>query len=208
MPNGTPAPQVSSRVLDLDALFGAPLVSVIEADVRAAREFARFITDYGFVGGGESPQTPGTHLGELRTVTFTYKRPGPTGGLEDAIVEIPVLSLVPLPLLQVTDAEFAFNVRILDTDLGDLGAPPPLVERPQAEADAAGAGQPSAPQRTRVRAMLAQAQPDAPQSGNGRRSEMDANMSVKISMKQSDVPAGIGALLNLMGQSIHARSQS
>jgi hypothetical protein len=208
MPNGTPDPPVSSRVLDLDAIFSTPLVSVIEADVRAAREFARFISDFGFVGGAEAPETPGTHLGELRTVSFTYKRPSSTGTLEDAIVEIPVLSLVPLPLLQVMDAEFAFNVRILDTDLGDPGAPPPLIERPKTEADAAGATLPPAPQRPRVRAMLAQAQPDTPSDGSGRRSEMDANMSVKISMKQSDVPAGISALLNLMAQSINARSQS
>jgi Protein of unknown function (DUF2589) len=208
MANGSQPPAVSSRVLDLDKLFGAPLVSVIEADVLASREFARFITEYGFVGVTDGAQPSGTHLGELRTVSFSYKRPTGNGSLEDAVVEIPVLSLIPLPLLQVTDAEFAFNVRILDTDPGGPGTPPPLVEPPKSDADAAQATPLPPPQRPRVRAMLAQAQPDAPADGGARRSEMDANMSVKIAMKQSDVPAGIGALLNLMGQSIHARSQA
>lgn len=203
-----PAPVVSSRVLELGSLFAAPLVSVIEADVLAAKEFTRFLYDFGFVtDGSEQPQGGGDHLGALRTVSFTYKRPGPNGTLEDAVVQIPLLSLVPLPLLQVTDAEFTFNVRVLESESSTLGAPPPLLERP------GGAPTPTesasgVAARPRIRAMLAQSPTDSPAQSGKRQSELDANMAVKLSMRQADVPAGISALLNLMSQSIHSRSES
>jgi hypothetical protein len=192
------APNVSSRVQDLGVLFSAPLVSVIEADVLASREFANFIRDYGFISSDDGS---GSHFGALRTVTFTYNRPG-ANGLEEAVVEIPLLSLVPLPLLQVMDAEFTFNVRVLESDT-TLGAPPPLV---------GGSDQPAqspSSQAPRVRAMLAQAPSSSgTTSGAQSRSELDANMAVRLSMKQADVPAGISALLNVMSQSIHSRSSN
>lgn len=189
---------VSSRVQELGSLFAMPLVSVIEADVLAAKTFTNFLYDFGFVGDPEHAGADGS-LGALRTVSFTYHRPTTTGTLEEAVVEIPLLSLVPLPLLQVTDAEFTFNVRVLESESGSIGPPPPLLE-----SDAVPPGPVPQP---KVRAMLAQAppqqNPDAPAS---RQSDLDANMSVKLNMRQADVPAGISALLNLMGQSIHSRS--
>lgn len=192
---------VSSRVVELGALFAMPLVSVIEADVLAAKEFTRFLYDFGFVSDPTKAPDP-DHLGALRTVTFSYKRPSANGGLEDAVVEIPLLSLVPLPLLQVTDAEFTFNVRVLESEKSGLGAPPALVSQPQEGASDATAST----DRPRIHAMLAQNAPDAPE-GAKRQSDLDANMSVKLSMRQADVPAGISSLLNLMSQSIHSRNQ-
>lgn len=191
-------PILSSRVLDLGSLFAAPLVSVIEADVLAAQEFTRFLKEFGFID--DSGSGTDQHLGKLKTVTFTYKRPNPNGTLDDAVVEIPLLSLVPLPLLQVTEADFQFNVRILETETGGPTAPPPLLNAAQANQEQA-----PAEQRPRVRAMLAQAPAPAADGDSGqRRNELDANMAVKLSMKQADVPAGISALLNLMSQSINS----
>lgn len=205
MPNDPQTP-VSSRVLELGSLFAMPLVSVIEADVLAAKEFTRFLYDFGFVDD-PTKQDANSHLGSLRTVTFSYKRPGANGSLEDAVVEIPLLSLVPLPLLQVTDAEFSFNVRVLETETAALGAPPPLLPQ-SAEAAQPAESAPTA-SSPKVRAMLAQAPAaDATSETNKRQSQLDANMAVKLSMRQADVPAGISALLNLMSQSINSRSQS
>ena len=194
--------QVSSRVLDLGSIFAAPLVSVIKADVLAAREFTGFLSSFGFVndGNGES----GTHLGALKTVTFSYKRPGPNGELQDAVVEIPLLSLVPLPLLQVTDAEFTFNVHVLESDSGALGAPPPLVTPPALRGQEGGENAPQPPPAPQVRAMLAPAPPATTSDRPSSQRSLDANMTVKLAMKQADVPAGISALLQLMGEAVNS----
>jgi hypothetical protein len=196
-----PAP-VSSRVLDLGSLFAAPLVSVIRADVLAAREFTKFLTSFGFEDDGTSAD--GKHLGALRTVTFSYKRPAADGTLQDAIVEIPVLSLVPLPLLQVTDAEFNFNVHVLESDNTALGEAPPLLRAPEPESAERGngSGSAAATQPPVVRAMLAPAPTKGERDGTQR--SLDANMVVKLAMKQADVPAGISTLLQLMNQAVNS----
>jgi hypothetical protein len=199
--------EVSSRVLELGALFAAPLVSVIEADVLAAREFANFLFEFGFVQDGSSTDAPETrHLGSLRTVTFAYKSPGPNGALQDSVMEIPLLSLVPLPLLQVTDAEFAFQVRVLESQTDALGAAPPLLNAPQALAADGTPAAPSSPQvsKPRIRAMLASGPSPSSTQSHSSQNSLDANMSVKLSMKQADVPAGISAMLQLMGQAVNS----
>lgn len=192
--------QVSSRVLDLGEIFAAPLVAVIKADVLASREFTGFISSFGFESDANSG-SEGTHLGALKTVTFSYKRPGPGGVLEDAVVEIPLLSLVPLPLLQVTDAEFNFNVHVLESDSGALGEPPPLVNPPQELRVQNESAKPQAPQ---VRAMLAPAPAPATADRSSGQRSLDANMTVKLAMKQADVPAGISALLQLMSEAVNS----
>jgi len=204
MPNEPQSPQVGSRVLSLENLFAAPLVSVIEADVLAARKFAGFISDFGFAPNGEqsSSANESMNFGRLRTVSFSYRRPGAGGELQDAVVEIPLLSLVPLPLLQVTEADFTFNVHVLESNADELGDAPPLLRTPAKSDDGEEQAAPKAA-APRMRAMLSSAS-RAPSSGagSGRSSELDANMSVKLSMKQADVPGGLSAMLQVMSQSI------
>src|SRR4051794_35936461 len=92
-----------ATVFSLQDLIAAPVVALLDADAHAARRFADFLGDYGFGADGA-----------LRTFTFHYSRTTPSGQSEVVSVAIPAIALIPLPALQVKDAQFRFGVRILD----------------------------------------------------------------------------------------------
>ncbi len=98
-------------VVDLQDIFAAPILAVIKANVAAAREFVAFMQAVGF---DRSSSDPNQMWGNLSMVTFSYEEA--RGGLEPPIkrlYSVPVLSLIPLPLLEVKDASFEYGVRLI-----------------------------------------------------------------------------------------------
>ncbi len=198
------------QVVDLQYLFAAPLVAVIEADVLAAKEFVKFIKDEGFEkehpgsGPAREPGSDVEDLGRLRTVVFFYQRLDSRGHKEWVEVSVPLLSLFPLPLLQVSHADFDFDVRIFDAvqerrpeNPADLTRDPDHKERSPRSLK---------PDRYRFRAMLARRGPETTRTDLA--PHLDANMRVKVAMRQADVPAGIATLLNVMGEAVHGAQKA
>jgi len=235
-----------TRLLDLRDLIAGPLVAVVDADVHAARAFQRFLLDAAFepVGDGADGDELGSteggdakagalradveallgaapgnrRLGPLRTFTFSYrKRDSATGALRMHVVKVPVITLLPLPLLQVSRADFDFHVSVLGASDGDGGDPPiaraggltaERTARPGTDAVPSGDGA-AAPR------LLASVAPTSPTLGGraggtggapGGRASLDANMRVKVAMRQADMPGGLGALLNVLNGSVEALS--
>ena len=64
---------VQRQVADLRDFISAPILALVDADIKVAKRFVRFIEQYGFekfVSGKYE-----NYLGRLKTVTFRYKRP-------------------------------------------------------------------------------------------------------------------------------------
>ncbi|HSG41337.1 MAG TPA: DUF2589 domain-containing protein [Thermoanaerobaculia bacterium] len=160
-------------LVDLSSLLAAPLIGLAEADFATARAAARLIEDQAFVADEEGPGDDG-HLGTLRTVSFV--RPE-TPGAERSLVRIPALSLVPLPLLQIAEAELRMDVRLV---------------RPSSGEDSSASGQP------RWDAMLA---PRTRSGRRGRGSLSGSNIALKVRVRQADLPAGVATLLQVAGHS-------
>lgn len=189
-------PQDSAQpvtVVPLQEVFAAPIRAVIQADFMAAEQFVEYIRHFGFEPGTQA-QANGGSFGSLRMVSFDYQRPGPSGRPETASVRIPALSLVPLPLLHVEQAEFRFGVRLLQAleppkrreRLGLLGDPPES------------AGKPAEP--VRWQAVVA----DEPRDGqptNPVAPQLQANVRAMVQVRRADIPAGIATLLALMSES-------
>jgi hypothetical protein len=195
-----PTNQTFGQVVDLASLIGAPLVAVIEADSMTAVKFLKFIERYGFeqIDPSDVVQPSIVPFGRLKTVEFTYVQRSLDGSQETVTMSIPLLSLVPLPLLQISDAEFEFDIRVVDA-VSEDDSFPPLNGTPTTPTDTATVS-PIAPEVThRFRAMLARRAPNA-QSETA--PTLDANMVVKVNMQRADVPAGIAALLNTMGEAV------
>ena len=207
----------SIDVAPLEALLTAPLHAVISADFSAARHFAAYLEEYGFEQGPAGPESadddvasdaaPGDggdalaahhardHLGRLRMVSFRYHEAGPGGVPQPVVVKLPWLSLVPLPLMQVQEADFRFGVRLLG------GVDAPDERRPLSVLRAPGDGSPDPdPRRLRWRAMMADRAPGE-ERGDTAAPHRQVNLEVNVRMRQSDVPAGITHLLALMGAS-------
>lgn len=192
----------NQQTFELHEIFSAPLLATIEADFKAANQYMKFVQEYGFesVSEAETPDVatnhPGAKFGRLRMVNFWYNRRNPKTGKDEYVnIQIPALSLIPLPLLQVDDAEFYFNVHIYPRKSFQSNKPsqPPSLLRESSTVT--NASENSLP-KPRFMATL----PALSGQKNGEIVSTTTNMKVKIKMKQADLPTGIANLMVILSQ--------
>ena len=80
------------------------MLALLESEWQAAQATLDFVTSVGFNGNEEED-----NYGEVRTIRFHYEEPN-TGQRKE--IEVPVLSLVPIPYLKVAEAEFDFGMNL------------------------------------------------------------------------------------------------
>jgi hypothetical protein len=99
--------------LDFANLIGGPLNALIEAQTKAALTTSNFIKAVGFtpeIKDGDGKVTGG---GEIRNVSFRYKKQDPKDGeTKDYELTVPFLTMVPIPYIRVDTAEIEFNAKI------------------------------------------------------------------------------------------------
>jgi hypothetical protein len=198
--------------MHLYELLGAPLVAVIQAEAQAAQTSAEFIRRIGFdsvalptpaeTGADPSMLQEGGQLGQLRMASFVHPISGVDGKVRNHQTQIPVLSLFPLPLLQVKYGEFDFAVRIIEhsTAQAESGGDPQGGQAPPGIGDDAASSDFLSSHRVGMKAAVARQT-----SSEERRTEMQ--MKIKIRMEQADLPSGITKLLNLMDRSVNSSLQ-
>jgi len=98
-------------ITNLYEMIGAPMVAMIQGETLAAQATAEFIETVGFVASS-NPQAD--EFGKLRMVTFSYQKQDINGQAEIVEMQLPVLSLIPIPLLHIAEAEIEFGVKITD----------------------------------------------------------------------------------------------
>lgn len=171
--------QRNSQVMDLKQLIAAPLIATLEADAMTTASYVDFLREVAFESDGKKD------LGKLKTFTFQYYQSDKSGKTLKA-VEIPVISLIPIPLLQIKEATFDFDIKILDsiTETGEQ----------QFSFDEDTASPQENDGKTSIRAALA---PQSGKSSQTKESSLSANMKVQVIMQQADMPAGLANLLSL-----------
>jgi hypothetical protein len=194
-----------NTALSLYQLIGAPLHALIDAESQAAEATANFIERVGFkrppppvdraaepAEGAPPPDRQPPPLpeerdefGNLRMVTFRYQRPGAEGP-RTLRVDVPLLSLLPIPALQIKDARLEFFVKIVDVESRGLTRPARSQLAP-VETQAA--------ERIDFKAVVGRG--DVAQHRS-----LDMRMKLLINVEQADIPAGLAKLFNLMEQNI------
>lgn len=192
------------EAMHLYQLIGAPLLAVVQAEAQAAQVSAEYIQRTGFDQpegvdesdtGAQGAKKDLLHnagnlknrveLGPVKMATFSVERPDSSGQVRTHEISIPVLSLFPIPLLQVKDAEFSFSIRVLTRVPLESERDDTQRSRPQTAEDFLSS------QRVELKGML------APHGTEGER-QSEMNINVKVRIEQSDMPAGLMKLLNLM----------
>ena len=175
---------VNSQVMELQQLIAGPLVSTIEADTLSSRRYLEMLQLIAFEEVTEGDR----NIRRLRTLKFAYQETN-VNGYRNKVVSIPLVTLLPLPLLQIKEADFDFDINILDA-----------VSSGTVESFDYGEGKIEQNNENRrpfrLRASL------APKSGSGSYSDkseqqLSANMKVHVKMRQADMPAGLSNLLRL-----------
>jgi hypothetical protein len=192
----------SSRYLA--ELMGAPMAAIVQAEAMAAAATAQFIREVGFVA--DTGNTADDALGALRMVTFSYAKMDIDGSERRYTIEMPLLAIVPIPAIQVKQAELDFTLQITGTESSG-GAGGTITKSKSAELLASDKYQISRSMLENItsplklRAIFGQKPVlTAPtDTGNNKAS---FNMAVKITLEQSDVPAGLQHLFQIMEKSM------
>lgn len=172
--------------LSLTQLIGAPIRALVEAEAQAAMATANFIRSVGFVQDGSGNFGK---LGDLQMASFLRKRRNAQGEEETVEVQIPLLTMLPIPALQIRDAELEYTVKILDTELSRSDSPAAL--------QASALGMPDVP--ATLRATLAR------DTRSEHRRSLDMLVKMKVNIEQSDMPAGLAKLLSISAESVNQR---
>jgi hypothetical protein len=197
---------VSVRALKLHELLGTTMVAVIQADALAAKATLEYIETVGFVappeGEDEGDETETTAGGRLRMASFRYRKRDETDEVVDFVAEVPILALVPIPALQVKDAEFSFAVKIEDitkTTDGNPGNP----AGPAAEM----ISQPKSRLATFLKPTAAEliTRPAAASGTKTQEVRSTHHLDVKVTMGQADITTGMEKIFNVMDQAIQDR---
>lgn len=178
--------RVSSRVMELKDLIAGPLLATIDADSLSAQRYLNYLLKIAF----ESYDPMTGRTGAPRMLTFHYKSHDLTGSRLQT-VSIPVLTLVPLPLLQIHEADFDFDIRVLDVSSRQRTE---VFSFETGQAEPTDDGTDDNDLRLRV-TLAAAGSGKAEQSANARDS-LTANMKVHVRMRQADMPGGLSMLLN------------
>lgn len=117
MANENNSQSISSQIMELKDLISGPLVATIDADSISARRYLNYLIELAF----ESYDKETGKGGKLRTLDFTFTSQD-VNGKHSQRISIPLLTLVPLPLLQVKEADFDFDIQIIDAVSADRDA--------------------------------------------------------------------------------------
>lgn len=143
---------------------------------------------------GDGDPDEDDRLGTLRMVSFRVPRPSPDGSSRWSVVKLPLLSLIPLPMLEIQDAEVRYGIRVVEVRKyrnDDDGDPPRLLRDGRRNEDTV--------PWLEWRAMLADRQLDSANRTEAA-PQMNANIDARVRMRRADVPAGIATLLGLLGE--------
>lgn len=178
---------VSTQVMELKNLISGPLVATIDADTISTRRYLSYLYELAF---DRYDHTTGK-VGNLRSLEFTYYTTD-SDGRHSHRVSIPLLTLVPLPLLQVKEADFEFDIQIIDAVSADKNATFSLKNPDNTSDDGSETSE-------GVKLRVAMAASNIEKNGSIKsRQGLTANMKVNVKMQQADMPGGVSNLLGLI----------
>jgi len=188
------ARQISEiQSLPFHQILGAPLLAIVQGQAQASQATAEFVERVGFVpkGTGSEEDSSGDDMGEMRMLSFSFQKPDSDGNLQSFRVEVPILSLVPIPAIQVKDAELEFNVKV--TDIQTFDSKTALTSRDADAGDWLSQG------RVEFRAAMGQME-----SSSSKQRSTELQMKVKMRVEQADITVGQSYLFRLMDQVINS----
>lgn len=174
----------SVQVFPLRDLLSSTLVATVDADTATSQRYFHNLCSIAF----EEFDARTNEAGSLRMLTFRYLAPDGT----QQSLNVPVLSLVPLPLLQVKDADFGFDVHIVDMLVHQHEEEAFSLEDEAEASDAPCRAATAVPPRLRVSLL-----PFRRSGGTNGGTPYGSlpNMKVNVRLQQADVPGGLARFL-------------
>lgn len=173
--------------IPFSAMIGGPMSAVIQAQAQAAQTTIEFIQKVGFEPGTSAEGTT-TSFGKTRSAEFTYEKLKSDGtGRETVAINVPLLSIVPIPYIRIDYTEIDFSAKINETikteDSSNLGI----------GAEVSGGWAP-----IKFKASFSYNK----SSSKSTNMDKEYQVNVKVRAVQDDMPAGLQKLLQMMEKAI------
>ena len=175
-------------------LIGAPLLSFVQAEFQATQTTLEFIERFGFTEDNSEGD-----LGKLKTFKFRQNTTNANGVSHPVDIEIPLLSMVPIPLMQVKEADLEFDLKITDCQsFSGNGKFNRDVTRQakytKNDNEVVNRLDFMSPNLMQMKAVMANA--------DNRTTKQETQMKVKLRLAPSDFPTGLSHLLEIMDQGV------
>ncbi len=159
-----------SNIFTLENIIKIPVDAVVDANINASKASFNFIKEFGFESS-DDPKTP-NKLGKPKMLTFTYRFNN--AGVEQKMrVNIPILSLITLPYLNIRRAKFDVGLNILNNvKIEEKG-------------------------KTKKETLVLLGPLEDKKKETDTETRVETNMQASIEVETSDFPAGILQMLNL-----------
>ncbi len=178
-------------------LIGAPMTAAVEAQALAAQSSIDFIRAVGFESESDSEE-----WGPTRSVTFTYiSRDTDNDTERTASLQVPLLTIVPIPYLRIDDMTIDFTSKITEEMIRKT-------ERSsETELDASLDIEYSkflSPVKVGFKSTLSTKHSSSASTSNRYKTEHTININVRA--VQDDIPGGMNRVLDILESSIDEQS--
>lgn len=190
----------TTSAINFGSILGAQLTALIEAEIEGAEKSSEYIENVGF-------ETAKDGTLQLRMVTFEMMRRDIDGETRKHTIAVPVLTLVPIPLLTIEEADIEFDLYVEDVVKTNEQTRPnnqPALKQSATntskkqltlrQAFLAKSGDATPPPSARLMTRLAKT--------SRQDTKTTSDLKVKVKIAQSPFPLGIERLLNTADLSV------
>lgn len=179
------------RSLPLFEIIGAPLIALVQAQTQAARATVEFIEKVGFDRKDSQEVSSELNVGTVRMAEFRYTKMDENREPAEFVARVPVLSLVPIPGIQMKNAKISFTAKITDVyeEEAKTTQSTQVVKKPTWLKEAL----------TQFRGSLA---PEAKTTKENLAVRGNYELNIEVELEQLPIAAGIEKILSMMDQAI------
>ena len=176
-------------------IMGAPLLAIVQGQTQASQATVEFIERIGFIQEDKEGSSSKEGLvGKLRMVHFHYNQPDSDGSERTLSVRVPLLSIVPIPSIEIDEVNLEYNIKIA------------TFESKKFQSSLSDTKKEESPDwlskdRMEFKASMGRMQ------GN-EQNRLDFQMKVKMKIKQADITPGMSQLFKLMEESTSVKEES
>jgi hypothetical protein len=190
------------RQIPFGYLIGAPLKAAVEAQALAAKTTVEFIEKVGFkeedndLGSLFNVLSEDADGGEVRNITFKYRKLDEDGEEKTVELTVPFLSIVPIPFLRLDEITIDFTAKLTDTIESTTKSDFKFATDAKGKFKAWWS-----PVSLELRTALSYQNSRATAS----RFVREYTMNVNVRAVQEDIPAGLERVLDLLEQTIQEK---
>ena len=180
-------------------IIGGPMKAAIEAQALAAKSTIDFIQKVGFKPKDDTdpffPDDGGNaDVGDVRYVTFKYTVQNEDGSSSEASIEVPILTIVPIPFIRIDEMTIDFLAKISEmrAETRKAGSE----SNSTFNVSAKYGGQWWSPVSVGIKASYSSRHTSSTEANSRYQTEMTMNVHVRA--VQDELPAGMSRILNIL----------